>query len=210
MDTITVVCGIYGLGVQGIFILELSGTDTVTTLRKAIKDELPIKLRDVETPDLELYVIPSPDDAHIEDELKHLELKGRPQLLPWHTLSSLNLSDKLVIVNPSTRASDDTEGRDMLQWVQHARYAPSTMGVTQYRELQASVEDRLLDRRLPDDNVPPIAPVYQPLGKEGEAFNPYDSSTPDLAKERNHSGLMITKEDDMQNLAATLRQIKLI
>jgi len=190
MDKISVECCIYSLGGRGLFVLKLSGSDKVTTLRKAIKDELPIRLRDVDPLDLDLYAIPSPDDAHIKDVLKHLELEGRPQLLPWHTLSSLNLSDKLIVVNPSTRGacfflrsiavltpSDNTEARDILQRMKRtdiARYAPSMMGVTQYTELQASLEDRLLDRRriiyqdqfhLLDDDVPPIALVYQPFGE---------------------------------------------
>ncbi|KIK78612.1 hypothetical protein PAXRUDRAFT_16777 [Paxillus rubicundulus Ve08.2h10] len=104
-------CWVHGDDVQRTFFVEISSTNTVAALKKAIKNEKPVKFRDVDADALDLYPFPLPDDdKHLEDALNQWQSNDNHQRLISRRKLSLCFpkSDEgkwLIIVKAPSSAS---------------------------------------------------------------------------------------------------------
>ena len=80
MDTLVLDCWVYGEGLERLFRVEISKTETVTGLKKVIKDENPVSFNSVDARTLHLYSIPMPDDEGFEATLKQWTFEGQTRL----------------------------------------------------------------------------------------------------------------------------------
>lgn len=100
MDTVTFQCWFYGDSVKDIFTVLVPQTKYVDGLKKVIKDAKPHKFHDKDSCTVNLYSIPHPGDAHVEDVLSQWTVQDKTNLPPvGPQLADLNLSDCLIIVD---------------------------------------------------------------------------------------------------------------
>jgi hypothetical protein len=91
-------CWVYGEDVHSYFEINISRVQTVGALKRVIKSKKPNRFRNVDANNLDLYSIPFPDPAHIQDTLKQWTLKNKLCLDPRDLLSDL-MADSFIIIH---------------------------------------------------------------------------------------------------------------
>jgi hypothetical protein len=87
-------CFVHGDDPHHVFPIKIARTDTVGTLKEAIKDKNPESFHDVDARSLHLWKVSIPDDHHLKDKLEKLALREEEVLSSVARLSTL-FSDKL-------------------------------------------------------------------------------------------------------------------
>ncbi|KAF8415149.1 hypothetical protein L210DRAFT_3657885 [Boletus edulis BED1] len=93
METLTLYCWVYGEYVETIFQVKIPRTETVASLKEAIKNKKPVAFRDMDVGTLALYkvTLSGSSDEELEENLKKLSLdKQDPCLAQYYTAKSLS------------------------------------------------------------------------------------------------------------------------
>ncbi|KAF8121501.1 hypothetical protein EV363DRAFT_1232664, partial [Boletus edulis] len=102
METLTLHCWVYGEYVETIFQVKIPRTETVASLKEAIKNKKPVAFRDMDVGTLALYkvTLSGSSDEELEESLKKLSL-DKQECLSGQT--------KLSKVFPESAPSNDDD-----------------------------------------------------------------------------------------------------